>query len=52
VTNSRAIDVLFNTWLGFTVILSLTVVIQSLAGKYGGDWAIPLQWAFAVVAPA
>lgn len=50
-TNSRAIDALFYSWLIFTLLLALTIIVQSLAGKYGGDWAVPSQWAFSMVAP-
>ena len=51
-TNSRAIDLLFNGWLIFTFVLAITLIAQALGGRYGSDWPIPLQWAFAMVAPS
>lgn len=51
-TNSQAVNRLYAGWLVFTVVLGLLVAVQGVQGKYDTDWAIPAQWAFALVAPS
>src|SRR4051794_19911014 len=51
-TNSQAVNRLYSGWLGFTIILGLLVALQAVQGKYDTDWAVPAQWAFALVAPS
>lgn len=49
--NSLAINILFWTWWVFAFVLFAIVGVQSALGKYGDDWSIPSQWAFAMVTP-